>query len=80
MVFETIMKCDVDTRRDLFANVVLSGGNTLFPGIAERLEKVITALAPPLHNQTLSHLATGKYIILCVIFLHYYSVKKHLKY
>jgi actin beta/gamma 1 len=45
-VFQTIMKCDVDIRRDLYANIVLSGGTTMYPGIAERLTKEITALAP----------------------------------
>ena len=44
--FQTIMKCDVDIRRDLYANIVLSGGTTMFPGIAERLTKELTALAP----------------------------------
>ena len=44
--FQTIMKCDVDIRRDLYANVVLSGGTTMFPGIAERMTKELTALAP----------------------------------
>ena len=28
----SIMKCDVDIRKDLYANVVLSGGTTMFPG------------------------------------------------
>jgi actin beta/gamma 1 len=36
------MKCDIDVRRDLYANIVMSGGTTLFPGIAERLSKEIT--------------------------------------
>jgi len=45
--FQTIMKCDVDIRRDLYNNIVLSGGTTMFPGIGERLTKEITALAPP---------------------------------
>jgi actin beta/gamma 1 len=45
-MFQTIMKCDVDIRKDLYANIVLSGGTTMFPGIAERLTKEITALAP----------------------------------
>jgi len=45
-IFQTIMKCDVDIRRDLYANIVLSGGTTMYPGIAERLTKEITALAP----------------------------------
>ena len=26
------MKCDVDIRRDLYANIVMSGGTTMFPG------------------------------------------------
>jgi actin len=40
------MKCDVDVRRDLFSNIVLSGGTTMYPGIAERLNKEMVALAP----------------------------------
>lgn len=44
--FQTIMKCDVDIRKDLYSNIVLSGGTTMFPGIAERMTKEITALAP----------------------------------
>jgi actin len=40
------MKCDVDVRRDLFSNIVLSGGTTMYPGIAERLNKEIVSLAP----------------------------------
>jgi actin beta/gamma 1 len=46
MMFDTIMKCDVDIRSDLYANIVLSGGSTMFPGIAERMTKEMTALAP----------------------------------
>jgi len=45
--FDSIISCDVDVRDDLYSNVVLSGGNTLFPGLADRLEKELTALAPP---------------------------------
>mmetsp|Transcript_23315 Transcript_23315/g.21205 ORF Transcript_23315/g.21205 Transcript_23315/m.21205 type:complete len:377 (+) Transcript_23315:48-1178(+) len=44
--YQTIMKCDVDIRRDLYANIVLSGGTTMFPGIAERMTKELTSLAP----------------------------------
>lgn len=44
--FQTIMKCDVDIRKDLYANIVLSGGTTMYPGIAERITKELTALAP----------------------------------
>jgi actin-related protein len=45
-IYETINRCDVDIRRDLYANIVLSGGTTMFPGIAERLTTELTALAP----------------------------------
>jgi actin beta/gamma 1 len=45
--YESIMKCDVKFRKDLYANIVLSGGTTLFNGIGERLRKEIISLAPP---------------------------------
>jgi len=44
--FQSIMKCDVDIRRNLYANIVISGGTTLFPGIGERMAKELSALAP----------------------------------
>uniref|UniRef100_A0A5F8HA19 Actin, cytoplasmic 1 n=1 Tax=Monodelphis domestica TaxID=13616 RepID=A0A5F8HA19_MONDO len=44
--FNSIMKCDVDILKDLYANTVLSGGTTMYPGIADRMQKEITALAP----------------------------------
>jgi actin-related protein len=45
-MFKTIMKCDVDIRKDLYANIVLSGGSTMYEGIAERLNKEMVSLAP----------------------------------
>ncbi|KAJ7371162.1 hypothetical protein OS493_027851 [Desmophyllum pertusum] len=45
--YNSIMKCDVDIRKDLYANTVLSGGTTMYPGIADRMQKEITSLAPP---------------------------------
>ncbi|CAH1248071.1 ACTA1 [Branchiostoma lanceolatum] len=44
--YNSIRKCDIDIRKDLYANIVLSGGTTMFPGIADRMQKEITALAP----------------------------------
>ena len=32
--------------QDLYANTVLSGGSTMYPGIADRMQKEITAMAP----------------------------------
>jgi actin-related protein len=44
--YNSIMKCDVDIRKDLYANTVLSGGTTMYPGFADRMLKEIMALAP----------------------------------
>ncbi|CAL4904869.1 unnamed protein product [Urochloa decumbens] len=45
-IHNSIMKCDVDIRKDLYNHIVLCGGSTMFPGIADRLRKEITAIAP----------------------------------
>jgi actin beta/gamma 1 len=44
--YNSIMKCDVDIRKDLYANIVFSGGSSMYEGIADRMSKEITALAP----------------------------------
>merc|ERR1719510_555984 len=47
LTYNSIMKCDVDIRKDLYANTVLSGGTTMYPGIDDRMQKELVALAPP---------------------------------
>ncbi|RZB42862.1 actin [Glycine soja] len=37
---------NIDIKKDLYGNIVLSDGSTMFPGIADRMSKEITALAP----------------------------------
>jgi len=46
LTYKSINKCDIDIRKDLYQNIVLSGGSTMFPGIDARLKKEIQALAP----------------------------------
>jgi len=46
LTFTSIMKCDVDIRKDLYGNVVMSGGTTMYQGIPERVQKEVKALAP----------------------------------
>jgi actin-related protein len=46
IVHNSIMKCDVQIRKDLYANIVLSGGTTMCTGFADRMSKEITVLAP----------------------------------
>lgn len=45
-VLTSVRNCDIDVRRDLFANIVLSGGTTMFPGIAERLQQELAKELP----------------------------------
>jgi actin-related protein len=45
-VYSAIMKSDLDIRKDLYSNIILSGGTTMFPGLPERLSKEIQKLAP----------------------------------
>ena len=44
--YDTITKCDMDMRQDLYASIILSGGSMMFPGIPERMNKEISHLAP----------------------------------
>ncbi|CAL4200895.1 unnamed protein product [Meganyctiphanes norvegica] len=46
VIFNTIMKGDIDIRKDLYANIVMSGGTTMYPGIADRVQKSMSELAP----------------------------------
>jgi actin len=44
--YNSIQKSDMDVRKDLYQNIVLSGGTTLFAGLPERLTKEVQRLAP----------------------------------
>jgi len=44
LTHNSIMKCGVELRRELYANVVLAGGTSLLPGFAERMHKELTKL------------------------------------
>ncbi|KAI8806791.1 hypothetical protein BJ742DRAFT_854894, partial [Cladochytrium replicatum] len=46
MAYITVMKCDIDLRKDLLSNSVISGRTTFVPGMAGRLQREITALDP----------------------------------
>jgi actin len=46
LTYTSIQECDVDVRRDLYQNIILSGGTTMFEGIGERLLKEIENRAP----------------------------------
>eukprot|EP00825_Cyclidium_porcatum_P036650 TRINITY_DN3918_c0_g3_i4.p1 TRINITY_DN3918_c0_g3~~TRINITY_DN3918_c0_g3_i4.p1 ORF type:complete len:441 (-),score=97.88 TRINITY_DN3918_c0_g3_i4:265-1587(-) len=44
MVFKSIMVCDLDTRKDLWQNIVMSGGTTMFENIEKRLQKELEVI------------------------------------
>jgi actin-related protein len=44
--FNSIKICDVDIRKDLYGNIVLSGGTTMYNGLPERMQKELSNLAP----------------------------------
>ena len=46
MAFSSIQECDLDIRKDLYGNVILSGGTTLYEGLPDRLEKELDNMAP----------------------------------
>ena len=44
--YDSINKCDIDIRKDLYQTIIVSGGSTLYPGYAERLTKEVKDRAP----------------------------------
>jgi len=46
IIHTAIHKCECDIIKDLYHNIVLSGGNTMFPGFPERLRHELTEASP----------------------------------
>ena len=46
MVVEAISKSDIDIRRDLFTNIITSGGNSMLNGFQDRLIKQLPEISP----------------------------------
>ena len=44
LIHSSVKQCDKDKRKSLFANVILSSGNTMFRGIANRMRKEMSAI------------------------------------
>jgi len=47
MIQGTILDCDADIRRELYANLVITGGCSRIKGLRERLAAMIVSIAPP---------------------------------
>jgi len=46
MVVDAISKIDIDIRRDLYQNIIVTGGNSCFKGFVDRLQKQVPDVAP----------------------------------
>ncbi len=46
LVFDAINSCTIDSRKELWGNIVLTGGTTMLNGFADRMHKEMTQLAP----------------------------------
>lgn len=47
MIIDSINQCEVDIKKDLFTNIVLTGGNSLLTGFTSRLTYKLNDIAPP---------------------------------
>ncbi|KAH3893235.1 hypothetical protein DPMN_017379 [Dreissena polymorpha] len=46
LLYNSVRKCDIYIRKDLWTNVVMSGGSTMFSGIADRMKMELDNLVP----------------------------------
>ena len=61
LIHHSIKSCDLDIRNSLYGNIVLSGGNTMFPGMTERLNKELKENAPRSMNIKITSNPNRKY-------------------
>lgn len=62
LIYNSIMKCPEEIRDDLFNNIVLCGGSSLFRGFTERLNKELTSLVLPETKINIIHPSESKYL------------------
>eukprot|EP01111_Echinosteliopsis_oligospora_P011031 TRINITY_DN3539_c0_g1_i1.p1 TRINITY_DN3539_c0_g1~~TRINITY_DN3539_c0_g1_i1.p1 ORF type:complete len:381 (-),score=98.48 TRINITY_DN3539_c0_g1_i1:48-1190(-) len=59
MISDSVSKCDNDVRRELYSNVIATGGNTLIPGFTDRLQSELAPNLPSQNSYKLKIFATG---------------------
>ncbi|KAK3090457.1 hypothetical protein FSP39_011997 [Pinctada imbricata] len=63
MIYNSFMNCEIDTRNDLYCNILIEGGSTMFPGFSERLQKEMSALFPKTMKVKVVSLPERKYLV-----------------
>lgn len=46
LIWNSIAACEIDVRKNMYPNVILSGGSSLFPGLVGRMEKELKNKVP----------------------------------
>lgn len=46
LCYQSITECDLDVRKDLYENIILSGGSTMYEGLPDRIEQDVDRLCP----------------------------------
>ena len=59
VLHRSIMHCEAGIREEVCKHIVFSGGNSNFPGLAERLEKEMKLLLPERYTKEMSFLSTS---------------------
>ena len=47
LIYTALERCDTDVRKEMYGNIVLAGGTSMFKGLPERVEKEVIAMATP---------------------------------
>lgn len=54
LIFDSIKKCDISTRKELFNNIILVGGNTIINGFSDRFKNEFESIINSNQDQTAS--------------------------
>lgn len=63
LAWKSIEASDMDVRKDLLKNVIMSGGTTMYEGMAERIKAEILNLAPANSEVRITSPADRKYSV-----------------
>ena len=65
LTYQSILASDVDIRKSLYENIILSGGTTMLKNFPERLEREMKFLSPAAINPKVYASPERKYMVWC---------------
>jgi len=65
LVYTSTQKCDIDLRRSLLTNLVVSGGTSMLPGLVDRLRTSLQSRLPPTSKLKIAAPEERKYSVFC---------------